>query len=503
MASQYGAVSTEDIKDRGIELPLDDAPPTIRNACMAILFVIHFVVVIILGVLYGSFDSPTNDEAIQSVPNEVSKVITHVALPSSVIAFILSYFMTGFVLPRVASFLVKGTLLGSFVITAGLGTAACISYSSWVTYVSVTLILLLETCYVYSIWRYIPFTTVNLKVAIKGMTQNCAAYGIALFVTVLMFLWGFFWLFVFHGVWMNIDKMGKDNDCFNPYVLNKENLDCTRDLYDHSYFVGLNIFLFISLYWTMMVLYNIGQVTVVGIMATWCFDIDDADSCWSPSVTSSFVRSTWYSFGSICFGSLLTTLIRAIRAIIDKFQRDADSDGDNCDANSICMCCVQCCFSCFEGAFEYFNDWAYVYIGVYGEDYLTSGRKVMEMFGSRGWTSLITCLTIEYPLAFISLTVSSLAGAIAMVIDNNEIGEDGLWDSFWIGFIIAFLISQVMMNVIKGATKTVIVCFADKPKEFSENHPELVMEMVEAWLEAFPDCGVEVPGQKSVEASIV
>jgi hypothetical protein len=46
------------------------------------------------------------------------------------------------------------------------------------------------------------------------------------------------------------------------------------------------------------------------------------------------------------------------------------------------------------------------------------------------------------------------------------------------------------MSVVASAVNTVIVCFAEAPREFEENHPQLSMEMRSAWRQAWPDeCG--------------
>lgn len=49
-----------------------------------------------------------------------------------------------------------------------------------------------------------------------------------------------------------------------------------------------------------------------------------------------------------------------------------------------------------------------------------------------------------------------------------------------------------MMNVVKGAVNTIVVCWADSPTVFEDNHPELTREMAESWNSVFPDIGVYV-----------
>jgi hypothetical protein len=47
-----------------------------------------------------------------------------------------------------------------------------------------------------------------------------------------------------------------------------------------------------------------------------------------------------------------------------------------------------------------------------------------------------------------------------------------------------------MMNVIKGAVNTLIVCFADAPAKLEDNHPQTVRDLTETWSSVFPDVGI-------------
>lgn len=49
-----------------------------------------------------------------------------------------------------------------------------------------------------------------------------------------------------------------------------------------------------------------------------------------------------------------------------------------------------------------------------------------------------------------------------------------------------------MMNVIKGAVNTLIVCWADSPAVLEAEHPALTKEMIEAWTSVFPDASVQI-----------
>lgn len=542
MASKnYGAVPTEEeggsgaggSKSRGIELP-DDSRPTCRNPIFALLFIGHLVVVALLGIRYGSFAVPDEIESATKAATRLAdladrvwgdedeedgggfddesdglispqtgeflrSVIVHIALPCGAIAFVLAYGIAAFVLPWSTKGAVRTCLLLSFFVTVGLLGSVCYHYQRWWMYAISGVLSLMALVYTVQVWHVVPFAAANLKVAIRGMTENGGTYVIALFFSCLAFVWGVGWFYVANGVYELKEVYGTHHLCDagdgdvlqNVTLIN--GLDCEQTRKEAGAFGGIMFALLVSFYWTISVILNTVRVTVAGVMGTWCIDKDDAASCCSPAVTSSLVRSLFFSLGSICFGSFLEGLASAINAATKYGKKVADSDGDAHDCGSRFMSFMICCTKCCADALEFFNQWAYVYIGVYGYGYVKSGKKVMELFKSRGWTSITSNFLVSYVLNFTSLIVASVTGGIAIALDNNKVGIEGYWDSFVVGFLVGFCISHVMMNVIKGAVNTAIVCFADKPDEMARNHPVMMKEMAEAWLDVYPDCGVTAP----------
>ena len=43
-----------------------------------------------------------------------------------------------------------------------------------------------------------------------------------------------------------------------------------------------------------------------------------------------------------------------------------------------------------EAIVEYFNRWAFIYVGLYGYSFMEAGQNVMTLFKARGWTMIIT-----------------------------------------------------------------------------------------------------------------
>jgi hypothetical protein len=91
------------------------------------------------------------------------------------------------------------------------------------------------------------------------------------------------------------------------------------------------------------------HVTVSGVVGTWWFDPADAHGLCSKALFDSFVRSATYSFGSICFGSLLVAGIQVFRHFVEN-ARAHGNDG-------IVMCILDCLLRFVERLVDYFNKW--------------------------------------------------------------------------------------------------------------------------------------------------
>lgn len=158
-----------------------------------------------------------------------------------------------------------------------------------------------------------------------------------------------------------------------------------------------------------------------------------------------------------------------------------------------------------------------VYIGIYGHSYLESGRKVMELFKARGFTTFITNDLISHVLRFTNVVVGIVTGMIALLIQSQVDGNLSTSDtesylygpiesssssatlSIGLGFCVGIAVSCVMMQVVKGAVNTLIVCFADDPQKLEESRPQVTTRMAEAWSEAFPQSGLESNASYSVD----
>ena len=129
---------------------------------------------------------------------------------------------------------------------------------------------------------------------------------------------------------------------------------------------------------------------------------------------SSMHRSLTYSFGSICFGSLLQALVSVLRFAVESARNQRDRDDACGGCGTVLLCILECLARLLEDIIDYFNQWAYIFVGIYGYSYLESGRRVMELFRARGWTSIITNGLVSYVLGFITFMMGN--GLVSYVL---------------------------------------------------------------------------------------
>ena len=74
-----------------------------------------------------------------------------------------------------------------------------------------------------------------------------------------------------------------------------------------------------------------------------------------------------------------------------------------------CVACLaECILSCLRGIMEYMNKWAFCYVGIYGYDFITSGKAVMALFTNRGWTAVINDDLASTALGLSALCIGTL-----------------------------------------------------------------------------------------------
>ena len=155
--------------------------------------------------------------------------------------------------------------------------------------------------YIWAIQNRIPYAASNLKCAVTILQTNLGLGLIALGSMMVLFGYSFCWVLALFCT-MQFNAMTESSSV------------TSEDSPDLSAVGGTVVLLFmLSFYWTHQVMKNVVKVSVSGVVGTWWFSPGEAASLCSDAVRHSLIRSTTFSFGSICFGSLIVAILHMLR----------------------------------------------------------------------------------------------------------------------------------------------------------------------------------------------
>lgn len=498
----YHHPSKSDEYVEGVAVDEISSQPKFRDLPFAILFLLHLGVISFIALACGTFDGlvPAQDSDIaESTANammndpttrEWIKSVISVLIPMVVscimVSFLTSHLITGILVVKYPTTAVTISLYSSIITNIAFMLMLLAAYPNiWVFLLSI-IVLAWSIWFVFAVKEFIPFAAATLKLALAGITANWGIYIFSLILSALSCLWIVAWVYVANGI-----GFFQDVDALSEEGRGKEYYTRNNTTYYTSYYVGDGkvctiILMLLSLYWTSIVIVNVMQTTTAGVIGTFVFENPSSASCCSTAVTQSIIRSCTYSLGSICFGSLLNAILITLRVILDWARQTAREDGDG--GAALLYCVLQCIVSLFEDIMEYFNQWAYVFVGIYGTSYLKSGKAVMELFRARGCTSIISDSLVIYVLNAVMIVVGLVCGVLAWVVDvaSSSTHVVNPWVAFWIGFVVGIIISSAMMNVVQGAVKAIIVCYFDHPGKMYQNHPRETEALSDAIDLLFP-----------------
>eukprot|EP00536_Pseudo-nitzschia_multiseries_P003163 jgi/Psemu1/252407/estExt_Genewise1Plus.C_470050 len=362
-------------------------------------------------------------------------------------------------------------------------------------------VFVLSSAYTLVHWDHVPFCSTNLFAAICAMRSSVGLLVMGISSLFVGLLWLLIWTMALTGVFNR-----------NNYVDCEIRGDCETHVYisrdDRVVEVGL---LIVSLYWTTMVIKNVVQVAVAGVIGgPWWFGVKYyRGGCRSNSMVSyPLIRACTISFGTICFGSLVELPAQILSIVVSCLCWITDDlvTGDSGPAfgenprSELVGIDDRKHFpgGGGSGGFPSYlhrldrvlrscNRWAYVYIGMYNYSFCEGGEKAIQLFETREWMDIARDTLIQNILLMASTVIGGLTGMVSVVVEEVDGYEftslhKPIMTSFLIGFFLGFILSNILLLGLAGAAvNTILVCFAAEPFEFDRVHPNLSREMREVW----------------------
>lgn len=219
-----------------------------------------------------------------------------------------------------------------------------------------------------------------------------------------------------------------------------------------------------TFFWVQEVLNALVHVTVCGVVATWYF----AGEAFMPDypVKTSFQRAVTTSFGSVCFGSLVTAIVSFIHFIIDCVRSGSDED-------SFLMCLMDCLVGCIEDLVRYFNEYAFVHVAVYGCSYVDAAKETWQLVKQCVFSAVFNDCLASQVVAIMTLMSALLVAAVTAAVTWSALAVSVM-------FVMTWVVCSIFYSPIASCVTTIFVCFAEVPVGLQLSFPELYDALVDA-----------------------
>ena len=434
---QDAAKEVEWMNDMGQDLDsVKFAPVQIKDKFALSLFILQLL---LLAVVLSTAWS--DDNAANIIDMTMDKVLAvKVFASASAVAAILSAIWLVILRTMIHRAVVMTIGVSVLVLGSISGIAVMQGEYGWAIFWGVVLVIF--SYYFYLIRKRIPFATLMLKAAINVVFKFPATIVVAYGAMVVQCCWLIFWGLCYLIVWPHFGN--------NP-------------------FVGFG--LLVSLFWTSQVITNVVHVTVAGTTSYWYFCYD----CLPKNPTArSLSRTLTVSLGSISMGSLLTSIIKTIRVVLEGLRRSNNGE----PSFTVIMAGVT--LKWIECIARYFNSYAFTYIAIYGKNFTTSSRKTWDLLQKCGLDAIINDDIIGGTIMLSAFLVASMTGFLGAAWAVSI----GIKNWFWgVGLpcsLLGYILGVITFNVVESAVLSIYVCFAEDPDALYYNERDLYEKLTDA-----------------------
>lgn len=345
--------------------------------------------------------------------------------------------------------------------------------------------------YLNSVRNRIPFASAVLSTASKSIGDHYSGLVfMCVGLVVTQIAWFVVWSIAGFGTWQAIGAYTSEHShTYTSYNENGEKVTTVETTGSNPY-IFCYILLTFSMYWASNVIFNVAQATVAGTVASWWFQ-----PARPSTVRGALFRATTTSFGSICYGSLLVAIVQTLRDLANSARNQLARENRNRNVCSqIVLCLIEWILSSLEMALQYFNRYAFVYVAAWGTDFMTSGKKVYDLFVKRGWTAIINDNLISNALALSTIVLgvmTSICGAIISIFMQDSFRMAGIDHPTTLlavlGGFMGICVGALLVNALHAAVATVFVCMAESPDALQNTHPEEYEKLLSTWIAIYPD----------------
>lgn len=361
----------------------------------------------------------------------------------------------------------RGFITTSIVVNVVMGIGTAIAYFV-MHYYSAAVVFLVFTCI--SAWCYwsmrsrIPFSSEVLVTTIDVMKRYKSTLTISALGVLVSAAFSVIFSVVIVTTYMKYDPKQQNGGC-----------DVSGGGCSNAKLIGVLVFVFFAGYYITEVIRNVIHVTISGVYGTWYYlsRSDQGEPKWP--AFGAFKRAMTYSFGSICFGSLIVTFLDLIRQGIQILRSNASMAGETCAQCGYFI--LDIIFGIIEWLARFFNQYAYSYIALYGDPYIKAAKQTWYLMRQKGVDALCNECLIGTALGFYAMFnayVVALFAYLYVKLTKPEYNDDGTFYAPIVAFsfVISLQISNIITQPLKSGSSTFFIALAKDPEIYQTCYPE-------------------------------
>jgi len=253
------------------------------------------------------------------------------------------------------------------------------------------------------------------------------------------------------------------------------------------------VFLVLCFFWTFEVGKNVMAVAISGVTANWYYFTstnpeyvirDNHPSVHFPTIYST--GRAILSFGTICFGSLITAALRTFNYLYRK--------GKNTDS-VILKTIILSSVSCLEYILQVYNSNAFVIVAVYGSSYCKASVKTSKIVKKNGIQMVVNNDIIDGVMrtgkSVSSFIIGFVGFVLAFLVYKLSFFLSTVLGIF--GFIYGYVMLSMIAIVVEISASAFFVCFADHPEVMAAYHPKMYKKFVKRLHKFLKDNNEEIP----------
>jgi hypothetical protein len=334
----------------------------------------------------------------------------------------------------------------------------------WYAFGGLLLCFAISFCWWTMVQSRIALAAKMLQISSKFISGHLSLLGVALVSLLLSVVFMMVWASAFYCTMMSMGAIQEDGA---PHGAKHTGL-------------GVMCYFFFTYYWTINVFANTVHVVTAGAFSDYWLLGENGNE---DKVYQSVKRALTGSFGSICFGSLIISVVQAMVALVR--QRDQGEGG----CAGFIKCCADCILYCIQEVMDFINTYAFVRVAVHGDDFCTAGAKTWDLIKGSGFD-----MVVNHDLTQMALTVGAVGGGILgggatyiLARETAEVHDSTLFVLAITGGVITFGCMQLIMSVAMSCVAAIYVLYLESPAQGMKHHPDDVQELIEAWRAAYED----------------